>query len=98
MRRLASIVLALTLLLTSAVAQCDLPTTKGRNFWVGYLWNNGEAGTVELSITAISDTTATMTVENPYTGWSITVNLTATSLSNMAHAPIHIPATHGLNT
>ena len=98
MRRLAAIVLVLTLLLTSVAAQCDLPTTKGRDFWVGYLWNNGEAGTVELSITAISDTTATMTVENPCTGWSITLNLTATSLSNMAHATINIPMAQGLNT
>lgn len=64
--------LTLLLAITTVYGQCDLPSTKGNDFWVGYLFNNGEAGSVTLSLYAVSDVPGSVTVTNPNTGWSTT--------------------------
>ena len=98
-RKLYTALIAALLSLSPIVAsaQCDLPTSKGNDFWVAFLWNNGEAGMPELTVTAVSDSAATMTVENPITHWSTTVTLNASSYSNMTYAEVEVPWAQGLN-
>ena len=96
MKRLMSIITALLLLL-GAAAQSVPASSKGTDFWVAFLHNNGEAGTPDLSLRALCDQSAVITVTNPSTNWSTTLNLTSTAYSNVAHAEIAIPWAQGLN-
>lgn len=84
------------LLSMAAMAQCDLPTTKGTDFWVAFLHNNGEAGTPELKLTATGDQAATVIVNNPNTGWTAAWSMTTPAYSNAAHIEITIPHEQGL--
>lgn len=95
MKRLLALTATLVLAL-AATAQCSLPTTKGTDFWVAFLANNGEAGTLEMSIIATCDQSATITVTNPYTGWGTTTTLTASGYSDLTQATIVIPHVQGL--
>lgn len=85
MKRLVSIVL----LLLSFTLQAQ--TTKSNDFWVSFLVNGSQSGIDELSIIAVGDQTCNLTVENPVTGWSTTVTLTASAYANLTSATVAIP-------
>ena len=59
---------------TNMVAQT---TTEGRDFWVMFLYNNGDQQPNQTTLIAVGDSNATITVTNPNTGWSTTASLTA---------------------
>ena len=71
-------------------------TTKGTDFWAGFLINSSESGTLELSLTAVGHNNATVTVENVISGWRATVTLTASAYANLTSATINIPYAAGL--
>ena len=56
---------------------CPETTTRGRDFWVGYLVNGGEQRPQEVRIVATGDTTCTVTVTHPLSGWSQNGTLSA---------------------
>ena len=57
------------------VSSC--PTSLGRDFWVMFLANGGDQNPHQPILTAGGDSSATITVANPSTGWSTTASLTA---------------------
>ncbi|MES2628519.1 MAG: hypothetical protein V4616_06070, partial [Bacteroidota bacterium] len=49
----------------------------GKDFWLGFMSNNGSAGTMELHISAATATTVTLTIPNANPVWTTTVNVAA---------------------
>ena len=74
--------LLLAMLITNTLAAqdtvaCPTLTNKGTDFWVMFLYNNGDQTPNLTTLTAVGDSNAVITVTNPTTGWSSTASLTA---------------------
>ena len=73
--------LTLLLAITTVYGQCDLPSTKGNDFWVSYFPNAYYTTThtynaADMVLIVTGSQSATVGVENFLTGWSITVQHT----------------------
>ena len=69
--------LASVSLRAQSVDSCPTMTSKGTDFWVMFLYNNGDQTPHQTTLIAVGDSNATITVSNPSTGWSTTASLTA---------------------
>ena len=58
---------------------CPEHSTEGRDFWAAFLVNGGDQRPQSAKLTILGDTACTVTLSNPLTSWSQTVNLTAHS-------------------
>ena len=59
------------------ITSCPTATNIGTDFWVMFLYNNGDQNPNQTTLTAVGDSNATIMVSNPSTGWSTTASLTA---------------------
>lgn len=71
-------------------------SSKGTDFWAGFLINSSESGTINLTLTAVGHTGAVVTVDNVITGWRATATLTSSAYANLTSATIEIPYSAGL--
>lgn len=69
--------LASVSLRAQSITPSSTTTNIGRDFWVMFLYNNGDQSPHQTTLTAVGDSNATITVSNPSTGWSTTASLTA---------------------
>lgn len=72
----AAILLFACFLSNKTYGQNTPNTTQGNDFWVMFLSNNMDSRVV-LSLIAVGDNNAVITVENPRLNWTTTANLTA---------------------
>ena len=82
---------------TAQTASPSIHTTEGRDFWVMFLDNQGDQTPHQTTLTAVGDSNASITVTNPSTGWSTTVNMTANQ-SVQITIPLTSSISHQSNT
>lgn len=78
MKKAIAILVVLQLAL-AAVAQSTPNSSQGQDFWLMFLYNNGDQNPNTTSLIATGENNAIITVTNPYTNWSTTANLSAGS-------------------
>ena len=76
MKKAIAILIVLQLALTAAAQNS---TSQGQDFWLMFLYNNGDQNPNTTSLIATGENNAVITVTNPYTNWSATANMSAGS-------------------
>ncbi len=62
---------------------CPNHTTLGRDFWVSFIVNGGDQRPMETKLNATTETTCTVTVTNPASGWSQSMTVNAGSSNTL---------------
>lgn len=85
-----SILLLLLAIVPQLLGQVYI-TNQARDFWVMFLPNGGDQRPRTLEITAVGDTTCTITVTNPLTSWIYSATMTASTALSITLPDAAVP-------